>query len=380
MDLLVIIFIFLAVMVLLAAVPFVHRSVQRRGRVRLARARGDIATRPAYGRPRPASAPAPAPADADLAPAGAPSIEPEPATYSTGLAASRHSLRERLSAIRGRRADDDAWERMEEALLGADVGVATTMATLDRLRATSVEHGITDGDALVESLGAQMRAALGAERSLHATAPDRPDATPVWLFVGVNGVGKTTTIGKVGHRLAAQQRQVVMAAGDTFRAAATEQLGAWATRCGAELISGSPGADPSSVVHDAVAAAAARGADIVLADTAGRLANRKNLMDELTKVRRVADRDPGAVAETLLVIDATTGQNGLSQARAFAESTDVTGVVLTKLDGSAKGGIVFAIEAELGLPVKLVGLGEGAADLVDFDPDDYVDALLTSPT
>ena len=171
-----------------------------------------------------------------------------------------------------------------------------------------------------------------------------------------------------------------MAAADTFRAAATEQLGTWATRCGAELISGSPGADPSSVVHDAVAAAAARGADIVLADTAGRLQNRKNLMDELAKVRRVADRDPGAVTETLLVIDATTGQNGLSQARAFAESTDVTGVVLTKLDGSAKGGIVFAIEAELGLPVKLVGLGEGAADLVDFDPDDYVEALLALPT
>ena len=359
--------IFVAVMVLLAAVPFVHRSIGRRSGGRrsgpsVAQQPDDVTTVLAKYRRAPED------------------IAPESATFSTGLAASRLLLRERLSAIRGRRADGDVWERMEEALLGADIGVATTMATLDRLRATSVEQGISDGDTLVESLVAQMRAALGAERSLQSSAPDRPGATPVWLFVGVNGVGKTTTIGKVGHRLAAQKRQVVMAAGDTFRAAATEQLGTWATRCGAELISGSPGADPSSVVHDAVAAAAARGADIVLADTAGRLQNRKNLMDELAKVRRVADRDPGAVTETLLVIDATTGQNGLSQARAFAESTDVTGVVLTKLDGSAKGGIVFAIEAELGLPVKLVGLGEGAADLVDFDPDDYVEALLASPT
>ena len=359
-------------MVLLAAVPFVHRSIGRRSGGR----------RPGRRRPGPSVAQQPDDVTTVLAkyPRPPEDIAPESATFSTGLAASRRLLRERLSAIRGRRADGDVWERMEEALLGADIGVATTMATLDRLRVTSVEQGISDGDTLVESLVAQMRAALGAERSLQTSAPDRPGATPVWLFVGVNGVGKTTTIGKVGHRLAAQKRQVVMAAGDTFRAAATEQLGTWATRCGAELISGSPGADPSSVVHDAVAAAAARGADIVLADTAGRLQNRKNLMDELAKVRRVADRDPGAVTETLLVIDATTGQNGLSQARAFAESTDVTGVVLTKLDGSAKGGIVFAIEAELGLPVKLVGLGEGAADLVDFDPDDYVEALLASPT
>ena len=250
------------------------------------------------------------------------------------------------------------------------------MATLERLRSTAADRDIADADELVHELTAQMRASLDADRSLHVTVPDRPDATPVWLFVGVNGVGKTTTIGKVGARLSAEGQLVVMAAGDTFRAAATSQLQTWADRCGAEMISGGAGADPSSVVHDAVSAAAARGADVVLADTAGRLQNRKNLMDELAKVRRVADREPGAVAETLLVIDATTGQNGLSQARAFAEATDVTGVVLTKLDGSAKGGIVFAIEAELGLRVKLVGLGEGADDLVEFDPNGYVDALL----
>ena len=298
------------------------------------------------------------------------------ATFASGLASSRRTLRDRLASIRGRRPDGATWESLEEALLGADVGVATTMATLERLRSTADDQDIVDADELVHELADQMRAALDADRSLHSSAPDREGATPVWLFVGVNGVGKTTTIGKVGARLSAQGQVVVMAAGDTFRAAATSQLQTWADRCGADLISGSAGADPSSVVHDAVSAAAARGADVVLADTAGRLQNRKNLMDELAKVRRVADREPGAVVETLLVIDATTGQNGLSQARAFAEATDVTGVVLTKLDGSAKGGIVFAIEAELGLRVKLVGLGEGANDLVDFDPDSYVDALL----
>ena len=300
----------------------------------------------------------------------------EPVTFASGLASSRRTLRDRLASIRGRKPDAETWESFEEALLGADVGVATTMATLDRLRSTAAEAGLVEADDLVRALGDQMREVLDADRSLAASAPGRDDAMAVWLFVGVNGVGKTTTIGKVGHRFSSSGRRVVMAAGDTFRAAATSQLQMWADRCGAELISGSSGADPSSVVHDAITAAAAREADVVLADTAGRLQTRKNLMDELAKVRRVADREPGAVAETLLVIDATTGQNGLSQARAFADATDVTGVVLTKLDGSAKGGIVFAIEAELGLPVKLVGLGEHAEDLVDFDPDSYVDALL----
>jgi fused signal recognition particle receptor len=188
-------------------------------------------------------------------------------------------------------------------------------------------------------------------------------------------VGKTTTIGKFGRRLADEGHSVVMAAGDTFRAAAAEQLGTWAERCGAELVRGTEGGDPSSVVFDAVAAADARGADFVLADTAGRLHTKSNLMDELAKVRRVADKGAGSVTEVLLVLDATTGQNGLAQARQFTEATDVTGVVLTKLDGSAKGGIVFAIASELGIPVKLVGLGETAADLVDFDAQEFVDAL-----
>jgi fused signal recognition particle receptor len=202
--------------------------------------------------------------------------------------------------------------------------------------------------------------------------PGRPN---VWLFVGVNGVGKTTSIGKIGHQQANLGRTVVMAAGDTFRAAAAEQLGAWAERCGADLVRGEEGGDPSSIIFDAVQRAGSRGNDLVLADTAGRLHTKVNLMEELRKVRRVADRDPGKVTEVLLVIDATTGQNGLTQAKEFAEATAVTGIVLTKLDGSAKGGIVLAIHEELGIPIKLVGLGETVVDLVAFDPEEFVEAL-----
>jgi fused signal recognition particle receptor len=198
------------------------------------------------------------------------------------------------------------------------------------------------------------------------------------LFVGVNGVGKTTTIGKVGKRALAEGRSVVMAAGDTFRAAAAEQLELWAERVGAEIVRGSEGGDPSSIIFDAVQRADARDIDLVLADTAGRLHTKTNLMEELRKVRRVAGRDPGKVTEVLLVLDATTGQNGLVQARQFLEAVEVTGVVLTKLDGSAKGGIVLAIQSELGIPVKLVGLGESADDLVDFDEHEFVEALFAA--
>jgi fused signal recognition particle receptor len=212
-----------------------------------------------------------------------------------------------------------------------------------------------------------------ADRSLHY----EPGAPNVWLFVGVNGVGKTTTIGKVGREQIAEGRTVVMAAADTFRAAAAEQLDLWAKRVGAELVRGSEGGDPGAVVFDAVERAAARGDELVLADTAGRLHTKVNLMEELKKVRRVAERPPGRVTEVLLVIDATTGQNGLTQAREFTDAVEVTGVVLTKLDGTAKGGIALAIQSELGIPVKLVGLGETADDLVAFDPDEFVDALFS---
>jgi fused signal recognition particle receptor len=225
----------------------------------------------------------------------------------------------------------------------------------------------------VEALKTEMKAQLQvSDRALRLD----DGRTNVWLFVGVNGVGKTTTIGKLGKRLVGDGHQVVMAAGDTFRAAAAEQLETWAGRAGADLVRGAEGADPSAIIFDAIESAAARHADLVLADTAGRLHTKTNLMEELRKVRRVADKDPGHVTEVLLVIDATTGQNGLVQARQFTEATEVTGVVLTKLDGSAKGGIVFAIHQELGIPVKLVGLGETADDLVDFDPDEFVEGLL----
>jgi len=198
----------------------------------------------------------------------------------------------------------------------------------------------------------------------------------VWLMVGVNGAGKTTTLGKLAAQQTRAGRRVLLAAGDTFRAAAGEQLDVWAQRTGADIVRGAEGADPASVIFDGIQGATARGVDLVLADTAGRLQSNTNLMEELRKVRRVAEKGSGVVSEVLLVIDATTGQNGLSQARQFSDATQVTGVVLTKLDGSAKGGIVFAIETELGIPVKLVGLGETIDDLAPFDPVEFVDALL----
>jgi fused signal recognition particle receptor len=217
-------------------------------------------------------------------------------------------------------------------------------------------------------------ASLSGDRSVRTSADE--GRVPVWLFVGVNGVGKTTSIGKLAQRLVDEGRSVVLAAGDTFRAAASEQLQQWATRTGADIVRANEGADPGSVVHDALGRAAARGADIVLADTAGRRANSTNLLDELSKIRRVADRDPGQVVETFMVLDATTGQNALSQAREFLSAAAVTGIVLTKLDGTARGGIVVAIERELGIPVKYVGVGEGVADLIVFEPRSFVDSLL----
>jgi fused signal recognition particle receptor len=277
-------------------------------------------------------------------------------------------------SIRGRTAiDADTWDEIEETLLRADLGIGLTQKLLDPLREQAKQSGLRTPDELIAALREAMTAQLsGADRSLRLDVETKP---AVWIFVGVNGVGKTTTIGKVATARVADGTTVLMAAGDTFRAAAAEQLQVWSERSGAAFVRGAEGGDPASVVFDGVTSAAARGIELVLADTAGRLQNKTNLMEELRKVRRVADKAPGTVAEVLLVIDATTGQNGLSQAREFAAATDVTGVVLTKLDGSAKGGIVFAIETELGIPVKLVGLGEGAHDLVTFDPGEFVSAL-----
>ena len=291
------------------------------------------------------------------------------------LARARGAIGGALGSVLGRPGvDDAAIDEVEEALLLADLGVEVTMAMLDPVRERVRSRDITSPAELVSGLRADMLARLqGADRDLHMRSDDGPS---VWLFVGVNGVGKTTTIGKLSQRLIGDGHTVLLAAGDTFRAAAAEQLGMWAERSGAQFVRGAEGGDPSSVIFDAVEAAAARGANVVLADTAGRLHTRQNLMDELSKVRRVAEKGAGEVTETLLVIDATTGQNGLVQAREFAEATAVTGVVVTKLDGSAKGGIVFAIETELGIPVKLVGIGEGIADLVPFDPEEFVEALI----
>ena len=270
--------------------------------------------------------------------------------------------------------DDSTWEGLADALLLADVGVVTTDALVDGLRKRVGREGVADADGLLRLLKVELLARLGeADRNL--ALGGKPS---VWLFVGVNGVGKTTTIGKLGHRESVAGRRLVFAAGDTFRAAAADQLSLWADRSGSTVVRGAEGADPSSVVYDAVAHAASRGADLVLADTAGRVHTKANLMDELSKVRRVADKGAGTVTETLLVIDATTGQNGLVQARQFAEAVDVTGIVLTKLDGSARGGIVVAVQDDLGIPVKLVGVGEGVDDLVPFDPEEFVDALFAA--
>jgi fused signal recognition particle receptor len=258
-------------------------------------------------------------------------------------------------------------------LLRADVGLGVTTDLLEGLRSSVKAKELTEPGQLLDALRGEMKARLsGADRRLQFDEAARPN---VWLFVGVNGVGKTTSIGKVANQQVGEGRRVLLAAGDTFRAAAAEQLTTWADRAGVELVRGSEGGDPSAVVFDAIERAASRDVDLVLADTAGRLHTKSNLMEELRKVRRVAEKGAGTVTESLLVIDATTGQNGLAQARQFGEVTQLTGVVLTKLDGSAKGGIVFAVETELGIPIKLVGLGESLGDLVPFDPDEFVDAV-----
>ena len=328
----------------------------------------------------------------DTAPAvePTPALEPEPASYRGRLGKARGLLSGYIGAVRARgKIDATTWDDLEEALIRADVGVGATDALLDDLRRRVKSGEIGDPDALVDALKADLVAMLTTASSgladIESGQAAMIDGEPVvgeaartvdvWLFVGVNGVGKTTTLGKMASRLSRAGTPVLLAAGDTFRAAAAEQLGLWAERAGADIVRGAEGGDPSSVVFDAVQRAASKGHPLVLADTAGRLHNKVNLIEELKKIRRVSDRPPGRVTEVLLVLDATTGQNGLAQARVFLDAVDVSGVVLTKLDGTAKGGIVVAIQRELGLPVKLVGLGEGPEDLIDFDPQAFVDAL-----
>jgi fused signal recognition particle receptor len=282
------------------------------------------------------------------------------------LGKSRRALTEELALASFDPGDEAAWERLEEALIAADVGVPATAELVRRLeaRGDAADLGVALQEEIAAMLGEPGRFVLDG-------------APSVILVVGVNGTGKTTTIGKLSARLSEHGRSVLVAAADTFRAAAEEQLEIWADRAGADFVGSERGGDPAAVAYDAIEAAQARGRDVVVVDTAGRLHTQTNLMDELAKVRRViGQRLDGAPHETLLVVDATTGQNGLQQARLFGEAVEVTGVALTKLDGSAKGGIAVAIAHELGLPVKLIGIGERLDDLRPFDPQDFARALL----
>ena len=290
------------------------------------------------------------------------------------LAKSRQALGAELQATIFQTLDDEAWERLEETLIHADVGAATTARIVARLELEADSGELVAGEAVTGRLRELL---ADAARTGEDTIDLRAQPTVI-LVVGVNGTGKTTTIGKMAWHLQRELgRSVLLAAGDTFRAAAVEQLVGWGERAGCEVIRAAPGSDPGAVAYDAIEAARARHHDVVLCDTAGRLHTQSHLMAELEKVRRViAGRMPGAPHETLLTIDATTGQNGLRQALLFREAVDVTGIALTKLDGTAKGGIALAIAQELGVPVKLIGIGEGLEDLRPFDPDDFARALL----
>jgi fused signal recognition particle receptor len=290
------------------------------------------------------------------------------------LRRSRDALSAELTSSLFDKLDAEAFERIEEALIMADVGAPATAEVVGRLE-RDVESGSVSGPAAVRERLVELLADLAAAEDLRLEAGAAP---AVVMVVGVNGTGKTTTIGKLAWRLERElDLEVIVAAADTYRAAAIEQLETWAERAGTEIVRGSPGGDAGAVVFDAIAAAESRGADVVVADTAGRLHTHGNLMEELVKVRRVAaKRLEGAPHETLLVIDATTGQNGLRQAQAFADAVEVTGIVLTKLDGTAKGGIALAISRELGIPVKLIGVGEGLEDLRPFDPREFAEALV----
>ncbi len=293
------------------------------------------------------------------------------------LAGSQGGLGRGLLALLSRdRLDEDTWEAIEDVLIGADVGVTPTQELVGRLRTRMRVEGGTAAEArtvLREELVSLVDPGEGLDRRLKVTGDEgRPG---VVLVVGVNGAGKTTTVGKIARILVAEDRSVVLGAADTFRAAAVEQLATWGDRVGVDVVRGPEGTDPASVAFDTVRQGVATGADTVIVDTAGRLQNKQGLMDELGKVKRVIEKQ-APVTEVLLVLDATTGQNGMVQARVFSDVVDVTGIVLTKLDGSAKGGIVVAVQRELGVPVKLVGLGEGADDLAPFDAGAFVDALL----
>jgi fused signal recognition particle receptor len=314
--------------------------------------------------------PGAAPVEAVAAPPEEPFEAASPAAgLEAGVANSRGGFVARLRGLLAGGAPDEAWDDVEETLIAGDVGAALAARVVSRARAVGSSEPVA-------AVAAELDALLVARDPGWTPRPATPGQPAIVLVVGVNGTGKTTTIGKLAARYRSEGRTVLLAAADTFRAAAIEQLEAWATRAGASVVAHQPGADPGAVVYDAIDAAIARGVDIVIADTAGRLHTKTNLMDELAKVRRIVDkRLSGATPELLFVLDATTGQNGLAQARAFHEAVGLTGIVLTKLDSTAKGGIVFAIEDALRVPVRYVGVGEGIGDLVPFDPDAFVAAL-----
>ncbi len=367
--------------VLVVAVAGLVSSGVRKGRGRLDRSSGGAGT---------IAPPPPAPVEDRESSTTTLEPAPEPLTPTLerpeGTASRLVRLRQRLSRSQGtlgrgllallsrERLDEDTWEEIEDTLLTADIGVGPTQELVDRLRTRMRVEGAAAapvGQVLREELLALVDPTL--DRTL---AVQRHDGRPaVVLMVGVNGTGKTTTVGKLARVLVAEDKHVVLGAADTFRAAASEQLTTWGERVGVRTVRGPEGSDPASVAFEAVRTGVEQEADVVLVDTAGRLQNKAGLMDELGKVKRVVERH-GPVSEVLLVLDATTGQNGMMQARVFREAVDVSGIVLTKLDGSAKGGIVVAVQRELGVPVKLVGLGEGADDLAPFDPATFVDALL----
>ena len=295
----------------------------------------------------------------------------------SGLTKTRDNLKSGIDSIFSgfSEIDEDFYEELEEVLIMADIGVATTEKIIDDLREKVKEQKIKEisvcRELLIRSIKEQMR--------VEETAYEFEHEKSVVLLIGVNGVGKTTSVGKLAGQLKAQGKKVILAAADTFRAAAIEQLTEWSNRANVELIAGQEGGDPAAVVYDAVNAAKARKADVLICDTAGRLHNQKNLMDELRKINRIIDREyPEAHRETLVVLDGTTGQNALAQAKQFGEVADITGIILTKLDGTAKGGIAIAIQSEMHIPVKYIGIGEKIEDLQKFDADAFVDALFTT--
>ncbi|HDX9576970.1 TPA: signal recognition particle-docking protein FtsY [Bacillus pseudomycoides] len=298
--------------------------------------------------------------------------------FKQGLEKTRNSFAEKVNDLvyRYRKVDEEFFEELEEILIGADVGVSVVMELIDQLRDEVKRRNIQDPKEVQAVISEKLVEIYKGDGNFNNEINVQDNALTVVLFVGVNGVGKTTTIGKMAHKFKSDGKSVLLAAGDTFRAGAIEQLEVWGERVGVEVIKQGSGSDPAAVMFDAIQAAKSRKVDVLLCDTAGRLQNKVNLMKELEKVKRVIEREvPGAPHEVLLVIDATTGQNGLSQAKTFREATNVTGIVLTKLDGTAKGGIVLAIRNEMDVPVKFVGLGEQMDDLQAFDPEQYVYGL-----